>query len=99
MIVGLTGSIASGKSFVAKMFEKMGYPVFYADDEAKKLYYDNDVIRDLKSTISEDLYKGKIIDIDLEHKTNSDKGEMFALWIENGNFYSINEKGVKSNVE
>ena len=45
------------------------------------------------------LYKGKIIDIDLEHKTNSDKGEMFALWIENGNFYSINEKGVKSNVE
>jgi dephospho-CoA kinase len=40
----------------------MGYPVFYADDEAKKLYYDNDVIRDLKSTISEDLYKGNIPD-------------------------------------
>lgn len=45
------------------------------------------------------LYNGKVIAIDLEHKANSDKGEMYALWIENRNFYSINQNGIKSKIE
>lgn len=36
-VVGLTGGIGSGKSTVAKMFEALGVPVYYADYEAKKL--------------------------------------------------------------
>ena len=36
-IVGLTGGIGSGKSTVARMFEQLGVPVYFADDEAKKL--------------------------------------------------------------
>ena len=36
-IIGLTGGIGSGKSTVARMFESLGVPVYYADDEAKKL--------------------------------------------------------------
>lgn len=36
--VGITGNIGSGKSYVCKMFEKLGIPVFYSDDETKKLY-------------------------------------------------------------
>jgi dephospho-CoA kinase len=35
--VGLTGGIGSGKSVVAKVFETLGIPVYYADDAAKKL--------------------------------------------------------------
>ncbi|MDN3581022.1 dephospho-CoA kinase [Mucilaginibacter flavus] len=35
--VGLTGNIGSGKTTVAKVFELLGIPVFYADDEAKKV--------------------------------------------------------------
>lgn len=35
--VGLTGGIGSGKSTVAKVFETLGIPVYYADDAAKKL--------------------------------------------------------------
>ena len=35
--VGLTGGIGSGKSTVAKIFEVLGIPVYYADDAAKKL--------------------------------------------------------------
>lgn len=35
--VGITGGIGSGKSTVCKVFELLGIPVYYADDEAKKL--------------------------------------------------------------
>ena len=35
--IGLTGGIGSGKSTVAKIFEVLGIPVYYADDAAKKL--------------------------------------------------------------
>ena len=34
--VGITGGIGSGKTYVCTVFEKMGVPVFYADEEAKK---------------------------------------------------------------
>ena len=36
--IGITGNIGSGKSYVCKMFEGLGIPVFYSDDETKKLY-------------------------------------------------------------
>lgn len=37
MIVGLTGNIGSGKSFVAHLFAKKGVPVYNSDDRAKFL--------------------------------------------------------------
>jgi len=39
MVVGLTGGIGSGKTTVAKMFHKLGVPIYIADIEAKKLMY------------------------------------------------------------
>ena len=35
--IGLTGGIGSGKSTVAKVFEVLGTPVYYADESAKRL--------------------------------------------------------------
>lgn len=35
--IGLTGGIGSGKSTVAKVFESLGIPVYYADNAAKEL--------------------------------------------------------------
>ena len=35
--VGLTGGIGSGKTTVAKIFEVLGIPVYYADDAAKNI--------------------------------------------------------------
>ena len=35
--VGITGGIGSGKTHVCKVFELLGVPVFYADEEAKRL--------------------------------------------------------------
>jgi dephospho-CoA kinase len=46
--IGLTGGIGSGKSVVAKVFETLGIPVYYADDAAKKLMNTN---ADLKAAI------------------------------------------------
>src|SRR5690606_25320381 len=37
MIIGLTGSIASGKSTVSKMLEKKGYPIIDADKVARQV--------------------------------------------------------------
>jgi len=37
IIIGLTGGIGSGKTTIAKLFLEMGIPVYFADDEAKKL--------------------------------------------------------------
>jgi dephospho-CoA kinase len=35
--IGLTGGIGSGKTTVARVFETLGIPVYYADDKAKYL--------------------------------------------------------------
>ncbi len=35
--IGLTGGIGSGKTTVARIFETLGIPVYYADDAAKQL--------------------------------------------------------------
>ena len=44
--VGLTGGIGSGKSTVAKIFEILGIPVYYADAAAKRLMNENPFLRD-----------------------------------------------------
>jgi len=45
-VIGLTGGIGSGKTTIARMFENLGVPVYYADDEAKKLMNSNHHIRE-----------------------------------------------------
>ena len=44
--IGLTGGIGSGKSVVAKVFETLGIPVYYADDAAKRLMNTNEELKD-----------------------------------------------------
>jgi len=51
LLIGITGGIGSGKSTVAKIFEILGIPVYYADERAKWLMSNNPV---LKSQISKE---------------------------------------------
>ncbi|NII26737.1 dephospho-CoA kinase [Pseudoflavitalea sp. X16] len=44
--VGLTGGIGSGKSTVAKVFEVLGIPVYYADEEAKRIMNSDPQLRE-----------------------------------------------------
>ena len=39
--VGLTGGIGVGKTYVSKIFQKMGIPIFNADEQAKKCMVDD----------------------------------------------------------
>ena len=55
--VGITGGIGVGKSFVANIIEKMGYPVFYSDRVAKALMNsDLELIRLIKKEFGDDVY-------------------------------------------
>lgn len=58
--IGLTGGLGSGKTTVAKLFASLGIPVFYADDAAKKIMNEDDVL------------KSKIIKLFGENAYNSD---------------------------
>ena len=44
--VGLTGGIGSGKSTVAKVFEVLGIPVYYADEAAKHLMNEDPLLKE-----------------------------------------------------
>ncbi len=43
--IGLTGGIGSGKSTIAKVFEVLGIPVYYADKAAKDLMNKNELLK------------------------------------------------------
>ena len=54
---GITGGIASGKSAVCRLLSAAGYPIFYCDDEAKRIIRtDAEVRRELTALVGNDLY-------------------------------------------
>jgi dephospho-CoA kinase len=42
--IGLTGNMGSGKTTVSKVFEILGIPVFYADDAAKQVMVNDQIL-------------------------------------------------------
>lgn len=56
--IGLTGGLGSGKTTVAKIFASFGIPVFYADDAARKIMNEDEVLmQKIKNLFGEDAYK------------------------------------------
>ena len=60
--IGFTGGIGVGKTFVADIFQKIGYAVFSADTEAKKCMQES---KDLKSAViqnfGDEMYKNGVL--------------------------------------
>jgi dephospho-CoA kinase len=61
--VGLTGGIGSGKSTVARIFETLGIPAYYADDAAKRLMNEDSNLRQaIIKHFGEQAYRGEELD-------------------------------------
>lgn len=55
--IGLTGGIGSGKTTVAKIFELLNVPVYYADAASKRLYKtDKELMQKMKEHFGNDIY-------------------------------------------
>jgi dephospho-CoA kinase len=55
--IGLTGGIGSGKTTVAKIFELLNVPVYYADEASKNLYHtDKNLIQRMKEHFGDSIY-------------------------------------------
>lgn len=62
--IGLTGGIGSGKTYVCRMLQDMGFAIYDCDREAKRIMTtDPLVIRNLKQVVGEEVYtSGGLID-------------------------------------
>jgi dephospho-CoA kinase len=55
--IGLTGGIGSGKTTIAKMFQLLDVPVYYADAASKRLYHSSrELMASLKQHFGDDIY-------------------------------------------
>lgn len=60
--VGITGAIGAGKTFVSSIFEKLGFPVFNSDIEAKKcMQSDVYLIEQIKVVFGDKVYANNIL--------------------------------------
>ena len=61
--IGLTGGIGSGKTTVAKIFETLGIPVYYADEAARRLMNtDVELKKELVRHFGPEIYHGNELD-------------------------------------
>lgn len=80
--IGVTGGIGTGKTTVCKIFEAMGYPVFYADTEAKNVMVDNkDLVEDIKGIFGAEVYskEGKLDRVYLSRIVFQDRHKLDKL--------------------
>lgn len=81
MKIGLTGGIGSGKTTVAKIFETMGIPVYYADDAAKQLMNEDVALKaTIRKAFGEEVYiNGKLNRSYLASVVFADKNKLSLL--------------------
>ncbi|MFY7970370.1 MAG: dephospho-CoA kinase [Flavobacteriales bacterium] len=60
-VIGLTGGIGSGKSTVARVFERLGVPVFYADLVAKAAYTEPSIQLSVTSLFGSDIFENGVL--------------------------------------
>lgn len=61
-IIGLTGGIGSGKTTISSYFATFGIPVYIADDEAKKITNEPEIIFKIKEFFGSEIFENNILD-------------------------------------
>ncbi|MDR0207441.1 MAG: dephospho-CoA kinase [Bacteroidales bacterium] len=61
--IALTGGIGTGKTYISKKFFDIGIPVFYADEEAKKIYFSAAIVSFIKENFGDSLVINNEIDV------------------------------------
>jgi dephospho-CoA kinase len=79
--IGLTGGIGSGKTTVAKIFELLDVPVYYADDEAKRIMNGDVALKkEIQKHFGEEAYiNGELNRSYLASKVFNDKNKLALL--------------------
>lgn len=74
-ILACTGGIGSGKTYVANIFGKLGYPVYYSDTKAKELYNKDELLLSQMVDLlgSDILVNGKLSTVVVAQKIFTDK--------------------------
>lgn len=61
--IALTGGIGTGKTYLARIFSSMQFPVYNADKKAKDFYQNPDVKAKLKEVFGEKVFSGPDLDL------------------------------------
>ena len=79
--IGITGGIGSGKTTACRLFEKLGVPVYYADDRAGWIQNnDPELIEAIKQVFGEGIYVNRNLDRESLGKiVFSDKNKLDVL--------------------
>jgi len=88
--IGITGGIGSGKTTICKLIEKnFNYDIFYSDDIAKKLVYDDDIRDKIITIFGSESYKNNIYNTEyISNIVFKDKNKLNYL----NNIFSIRMK-------
>ncbi len=77
MLIGITGTIGSGKSYIGKLIESIGYKVYDSDDFVKEAYQNNQILQLLEEEFecfNNGVFdKTKLKEILIKDKKNIDK--------------------------
>jgi dephospho-CoA kinase len=79
--IGLTGGIGSGKTTVAKIFELLGIPVYYADDAARRIMNEDEALKAaIRKQFGKEAYDdGELNRVHLSAKVFSDPFQLEIL--------------------
>ena len=55
-IIGLTGGIGSGKTTIANYFKTLGIPVYIADDEARKITDNPEILKEIETLFGNSVF-------------------------------------------